>query len=159
MGSCYIPIYELFPNVIFEFGKYSDEAEELFKMGEALFDDVLLKEEFNEYHPRVVGKEGLLYALDSYEKCAIENIKNAFEYQQDLKDMDKKETNEEHLRRLFKEKLNWVSGQFVSGMVDRNEKNKYKLNSTWLIEYDVFELAHILKTYDWVNKSIIHFGW
>lgn len=142
---------------IYELGKlyFDDTAERIYSTGEPLFSNDDVMQMFEDYKPYIVGKKGLLKAIeiykekiiiylsgclkDSYDEFSKEKIESKYKMEKDIKD---------RLR-------NWKSGLAIN----TNENFKNIVSRSWLYEYSIFNLIYLLKTIDWENETILFYGW
>lgn len=141
---------------VFEFGKlyYDDTADKIYSTGVPLFSDKKVMEMLDDYIPYVVGKAGLLKAIeiyknkitdyledcgkDSYDEFSGSQLKSEDKIKSDLKD------------RLMYWKMNRA--------IDVSEDNKYSVTNSWLYEYSIFNLVHLLKIIDWEKETLLFYG-
>ncbi len=161
--SCKYIDYDIFFNNgrdIFEFGKlyWGDVAEQIKLTGRKMF----LNEETNVYFYDsdfyVVGKEGVLKAIEIYT-----NIIKLY-YEDLLKDYVEKElpfdseigryniTSDEKIKKHIAGKLRWL--EYKTNLTD----NKYCFTDSYLYEDSIFNLVSILKNIDWENETVVFYG-
>lgn len=149
---------------IHEFGKlyWDDTAERIYSKGVPLFSKKEVQEQFCDYVPYVVGKDGVLEAIAIYQEKVIDYYKGLLKdgqdyslplgltiHKDDVKSMDKLvEHIEDKLRKIL-----------FLGLADTNEENKWKVTSSWEYEHSIFNLVHILKSIDWEQDTILFYGW
>lgn len=133
-------------DLIYEFGKlYNDLPEKINATGRPLFADKLLKELWNDYDTTIIGKEGLLAAIEWYRSAIQTYYKNLLS-----------ETDDRILSMVKAGYQNYIR-EWDDG-VDVNLENKYNLHTSWKYEHSIFTLVHILKTVDWEKHSLIFYG-
>ena len=152
----YIGLYRL-GHELHEFGKYYENADEMYKHGESLFFSDELNERYEDYGAIVLEPDGI--------KCAIDWTKNkVISYYKDLLN-DNPDKNDvfvdsrpqlDRLKDHAQDELRWWSYEHCPCDSDMN--TPFSVNS-WLYEHVYFDLVHIYKTFDWKNKSIIFMGW
>lgn len=156
--------------VIFEFGKLYWDAtvERINATGERFFKEDEVVEYFADHDFYIVGKAGVEKAIEIYvEKINIwlksllnDEIKKEFEENKvkvmyDLKpeDIDMKQV----IRSISDKVYEWNTNN-----IDWNldlEDDSYSITNSWLYEYQVFNLVHILKTIDWNTYTLLFYGW
>lgn len=148
---------------IFEFGKlyYCDTAKQIYSTGAPLFSDKELQEQYSDYTPFIVGKPGLLKAIEIFKQKIISYYKNLLI--DDVKGMPTLletiiETNksiaekqEEHIRDILRE---WEVGLTI----DLSEERE-SITDSWKYEYSIFDLVRLLKSIDWDKNTILFYGW
>ena len=146
---------------VFEFGKlyYEDTAEQIYGTGVPLFSHKEVMEEFSDFVPYEVGKQGLLKAIEIYHK----KIKDY--YEDLLKDGATQIlpfgielprpniTSADKIKEHIKEKLFWIKYK-----VNLDETKK-TLTDSWQYEDAIFNLVFLLKTIDWEKETLLFYGW
>lgn len=147
---------------VFEFGKlyYDDTAEKIYNTGTPLFTNKETFEYFSDYYPYIVGKDGLLEAINIYQQKILDYYKGLLVDgdeaigpfgivipQPQIKSINK-------LTEEVRDKIFWNN----KGIVDLDEK-KPCVTSTWLYEYSIFNLVFLLKTIDWEKETLLFYGW
>jgi hypothetical protein len=135
---------------ICEFGRiyWDNTAERIISNGVPLFEREEVMEKFLDYQPYIVGKAGLLEAIDIYQNKVISIYKNLLV---DNKDGSAFEKQEKYLRCILNE---WEQGFAIN----LNE-NQQRITSSWKYEYILFELTRLLKTIDFEKDTILFYGW
>lgn len=148
---------------IFEFGKlyWDDTADRIYSKGEPLFTDKEVQEDVSDYDPYVVGKPGVLEAIEIYKRKIIEAYKNLlvdggkqflpggfFIERDDIKSIDK-------IRDFITEKLKWWERL---GAIDLDETHE-SISGSWQYEHQIFELVRLYKSIDWETKTVLFYGW
>lgn len=134
---------------ICEFGRiyWDDTAERIISKGVPLFVRKEVMEKLSDYEPYVVGKTGLLEAINIYQNRVISTYKNLLVDHQDEKASEKQQ---KHLKCILNE---WEQGFAIN----LNEKQK-RITSSWMYEYVLFELTRLLKTIDFEKDTILFYG-
>lgn len=148
---------------IFEFGKlyWDDTADRIYSKGEPLFTDKEVQEDVSDYDPYVVGKPGVLEAIEIYKRKIIESYKDLlvdggvqllpggfYIEREDIKSIDK-------VREFIHEKLKWWE---LFGAIDLDETHE-SISGSWQYEHQIFELVRLYKTIDWGTKTVLFYGW
>ena len=149
-------------DTFFEFGKYYENAEQIEKLGKPLFSLHETQDYFDEYSPYVVEKEAVICAAEYLKKKIIEWYSGLLMTQEEYDSthiaFGRKRTQDERIREhLEHQKNEWVNA-FGLSAVDLDMESD-KITSSWLYEYEIFELAHQLKTMDWENNTLVFCGW
>ena len=142
---------------VFEFGKlYLDNTAELiYSTGVPLFFNSDIIRVFEYYRPYVVGKKGLLKAIEIYQYKIIKYLEDCMLDTYDefsKKPVSSKNKIEEDIVNRWK----YWKGKDVLNL---NEENKELITNSWLYEYSIFNLVHLLKTIDWEKETILFCGW
>lgn len=151
----YWPLYYL-GEQLFDFGEYNN-AEEMYKHGDALFYSLELREAYDDYSPIVLDESGLL--------CAIEwNRNRVADIYEDLlreKSTDKWNTQSQfdrmkvHIKYQYEEWRN----EFFPELKPYDLSDRKCIVSSWKYEYQIFELVRVYKEIDWENDCIVFYGW
>lgn len=162
----YVDFHEIInQKCVFEFGKlyFEDTSEQIYNTGTPLFNNEEVMKFFSDYEPFIVGKKGLLKAIEIYK----EKIKKY--YKDILIDGEERiipifgfTVKDEEIKSIDKVKKEiqckirmW---EHSKGIVDIDENNK-NVTQSWLYEYSIFNLVFILKTIDWEKETILFYGW
>lgn len=149
---------------VHEFGKlyWDDTAERIYGKGVPLFSKKEVQDEFENYAPYVVGKEGVLEAISIYQEKVLnyyksllvdgEERKIPFGFTITIDDVKSIDKVLEHLEG----KISKISHL---GLANIEENNKWQVTSSWEYEHSIFNLVHILKSIDWEQDTILFFGW
>ena len=147
-----------------EFGKlyWDDTAERIYSKGVPLFAKKEVQDEFSDYVPYVVGKEGVLEAIAIYQEKVINYykglLKDGIDYCLPLSLTIHKD-DVESIDKLIAHIENKLQKILYLGLADTNEKNKWQVTSSWEYEHSIFNLVHILKSIDWEQDTILFYGW
>nr|DAI49538.1 MAG TPA: hypothetical protein [Caudoviricetes sp.] len=148
---------------IFEFGKlyWDDTADRIYSKGEPLFTDKEVQEDVSDYDPYVVGKPGVLEAIEIYKRKIIEAYKNLlvdggkqflpggfYIERDDIKSIDK-------IRDFIHERLKWWERL---GAIDLDETHE-SISDSYQYEHQIFELVRLYKSIDWETKTVLFYGW
>lgn len=139
---------------LFEFGKYYENSNEMYKHGDSLFTSDELNKRYSDYGIIVIKEDGLLCALDWQRKHVIKMYEDLLR-EKSIQDWETRS----QLDRLIanaKDYLMWW--KYSNGPADL-DKGHEQLVHSWLYEHTYFELARIYKTFDWENKSMLFMGW
>ena len=129
---------------VFEFGKlyWENTAERIYSKGIPLFTNAEVQEYVSDYYPYVVGKEGLLEAIEVYREKITNLYRNLIE-----------EDDKEKIKTHLEEYAYWSTK-----IVETDEDCKY-LTGSWLYEHHIFDLVYLLKTIDWATETLLFYGW
>lgn len=150
-------------NIFFEFGKYYENAKNIYKLGKPLFSNADTQNRFCEYVPYVVERDAVLCAIEDYRQKVIDWYKGLLQSQEEY-DASHKPWERSHLKQEqrihhhLKNKLDEWENSCGLLPYDTNEESEQIVRS-WLYEYEVFELVHRLKTMDWENNTLVFCGW
>lgn len=147
---------------VFEFGKlyWDDTISQIESTGYPMFQDAEVWESMYDYSPYVVGKEGLLKAIEIYKRKIIHSyedlLKDGAEYLlpfgctvkvDDIKSVDK-------LAEFIQEKLTWWKRL---GVIDLDESHEW-LSKSWQYEHQIFDLVRLYKSIEWNKYTLIFVG-
>ena len=135
---------------VFEFGKlyWDDTADRIYSKGEPLFSRDEVQDCFNDYVPYVVGKEGLLEAIEIYRAKVLSYYQSLIEENGEAEKQHAELVN--HVRdKIFQWKY--------QGTVNTNE-DQVSITGSWEYEHSIFNLAHLLKTIDWEKDTLLFYG-
>lgn len=139
-------------NVLFEFGKYYENSDEMYKHGDSLFTSEELNGYYSDYGTIVLDPAGVLCAIEWQRNHIIEM------YEDLLREKSSREwDSRSQLYRLIenaKDYLRW----WQYGPADLNLEHE-NLTHSWLYEHTFFDLVRIYKTFDWDNESMLFMGW
>lgn len=157
----------------FEFGKYYENAEDLYKLGTPLFKGSL-EERYCDYGIIFGGDELIQSAIKWQEEHIKEYystlINNTFssEYTQIITEqkytkngvLDKEKMHYERLLEHCKEQMGmgW-NRSFGSDSYLNMDKDNYILTESWLYELSLFNLISFYKHFDADKQYILFFGW
>ena len=116
-------------------------------------------EEFSDYVPYEVGKQGLLKAIEIYRQKIKDYYEDLlkdgatqilpFDFELPRPDITSADKIKEHI----KEKLSWIKYK-----VNLDETKK-TLTDSWQYEDTIFNLVFLLKTIDWEKETLLFYGW
>lgn len=150
----YIDIHEILNQKrIFEFGKlyWDDTVEKIQACGQPLFDIEATQKAFEHYNPYMMGKEGLLKAIEIYKGKIINYYKSLLVDDKDYRAL----TSPAKLRDYVEDMLDWWE-RF--GVLDLNE-NHEQISDSWKFEHQIFELVRLYKSINWKEKCLLFYGW
>ena len=151
----YVGLYNL-GNMLFEFGKYYANSNEMYKHGDSLFTSDELNENFYDEDAIILNKEGLVCAIE-WQRDRIISI-----YEDLLKEQSSNEFDErsqfDRMREHIKSHLLWWKPTYGLGTAYTLDESPDLVNS-WLYEHTIFDLVRIYKTFDWENKCLMFMGW
>lgn len=153
-----VELYLHFPRTLgqeelYEFGTlYCNTDERIYSKGEPLFRNKETQEHFVEEDPYLMGKEGMIEAIECYKDKIIKYYTNLLKVCKG-EEVDEffRDTPEKHIRGKL---LNWD----FNGVVDTNLNHGF-LTYSWEYEHAIFNLLHILKTTDWDKKALLFYGY
>lgn len=158
-GILPVPLYDL-GKEFFGFGKYYENAENVQRLGEPLFKDGDLQEEYSGYEPYIIGEDGFRNVLE-YQK---EKIKEQFEYmlystkeerEDKLDTRSREDMFEEYIKEMYYEWQSPYTGNTLAVNMGEGESVTY----SWKYEYSIFELLRLYKSMDWDNYRLLLIGW
>lgn len=159
-----VDIHRAFKQVrVFEFGKlyYDNTADRIYDKGNDLFTNPDTQVMFSDYHPAVVGKEGVLEAIEIYRQKVLSYYNSLLEptdkYRLPLGLGEIEEEADPAEKRLkeVQSKIREWSNPYI---LDLNLESS-SLTGSWLYEYTIFELIRVLKSTDWDKETILFYGW
>lgn len=152
----YWPLYNL-GEQLFDFGDCYPNADEMYKYGDALFNSIELRKEYDHYCPIVLDKSALL--------CAIEwNRNKVADMYEDLcreKSIDgwNKQNQFDRLKLHAKQKAEEWRNEDFPMLKPYDLSDSDCIVSSWLYEYQIFELVRVYKSIDWETDCIVFYGW
>lgn len=150
----YFPVYDL-GKELFEFGKYYENAEEMYKHGESLFTSEELKEIYNDFGAIVIDKSGLLCAIEWQKNRIISLYEDLLREKSQNEYMNTNLSQFDRLKMSANDYLHW----WKFGCYQLDDGKKHEVASSWLYEHTIFNLILIYKTFDWEKNCIIFCGW
>ena len=162
----YCPLYHL-GKELFEFGKYYENEDEIYKHGDSLFTSNELNERYYEYGAIICDENAILCAIEwqkqhiikMYENLINNTFEDSLERYNYSREIDDKELHYQRLLRHCKDHLNWWKPEFGDYSAININKEKNNLVTSWLYEHTIFDLVRIYKTFDWENKCLLFMGW
>ena len=111
----------------------------------------------------IVKPESLLVCAEHYKQNAAKWWRNIIT-SIDMTDEEIKEDwkNYPEGRPNIKERLEWHVRELESkyiDVLDTDIKDKYRITSSWVYEYTMFELIHLYKTIDWDKYYLVWLGY
>lgn len=182
--SLYKGVYD-YGDTLHEFGKYTGFNPPK-KSLKPFFRNKHLMSHYSEYDFYVVTPEFLIYVIEGYKERVksyyskmmspffekrwdtksewLKTIKSdldeslEYRYTFDFSKITQEEQNQlfqmiEHVKSMW---LEWSSNTIAP--VDTNLE-KRSISGSWKYEYAIFELTHILKSFDWKKKVMIYYGY
>ena len=152
----YWPLYYI-GEELFDFGDSYENSEEMYKHGDSLFYSLELREAYDDYCPIFLDKSGLL--------CAIEwNRNKVADIYEDLmreKSSDRWNTQNQldRMKAHIHDKVEEWRNEFFPELKPYDLSDRPTLVSSWLFEYQIFDLVRVYKSIDWENDCIIFYGW
>lgn len=161
-----MPVYRL-GKEIFEFGKYYENGEEIYKHGDSLFASNELNERYSDYGAIICDENAILCAIEwqkqhiikMYENLVNNTFEESYERYAYPSDIDDKELHYQRLLRHCKDYLYWWDPKFGGFSAVDMDKEKDGIVHSWLYEHTIFDLVRIYKTFDWENKCLLLCGW
>lgn len=141
---------------VFELGKlyWDDTSERIYSTGEPLFSNDDVMELFDDYVPYIVGKEGMKKAIEIYQEKIIKYLSFCLVDSYD-EFSEEKIKSEDKMKKDIVDRLSYWKSGFV---IDTNENIKNIVTRSWLYEYSIFNLVHLLKTIDWETETLLFYG-
>lgn len=140
----------------FNFGAYYDNQEEINKTGKPLFSFEEIQDYYEEYSPYIIGKEGVLQAIEHQKNLIVEYYKNVLkENDEGQSSLFFDKTKEEAMNIVLQDKITEWSGNGILNL----DENDPTITNSWKYEYSIFELTRLYKTMDWDNYGLMIMGW
>jgi hypothetical protein len=150
---------------IFVFGSNFGAIKEVHDSSKELFSDKELNDYYKEYDFRVCDKETLLTIIEYYRKMILNSFKKLLTApEKEIKNHIEGKIGEwENLSEVLH-----IEDTFKDKESERKYNEEYypydislsnKIVASWLYEYEIFELVHILKTFDWEHYNLLFYGW
>lgn len=145
---------------IYNFGSAYNNAEELYKHGDALFQNIDMRKEFYEEKPIILDKSGLLCAIEYNRNCVIKEMEDLLSETSSCS-LDKRSQFDRMKDYIYSKHQEWTAFKEWG-----EQLNVYNINpdsdnivGSWYFEYQIFELVRIYKTFDWESNDMLLFGW
>lgn len=128
-----------------------DLEEQLHSMGKPLFSNQEIQNEFIDEQPIIVGKEGLLKAIEYFRGKIVRFLETFFTESGTLIE---KRVQSDMEQRLFAWKyLPLINlSEEESNTVSNSSQFEYEF-----FEYEIFNLVHLLKTIDWEYETLLFY--
>lgn len=163
----YCPVYNVGYTAVHEFGKYyENNYDEFNKKQKRIFKNKELDAEYEEYDFQYGGQELLEFAIQDYHsriKRWFENLSSPKtclpEYETWNKTED--ELKEMHYQKLVNEckaKTYEWNKSFGLSPYNMNKKTQCCVSS-WLYEYEIFDLVRMYKLFDSKKHYVVYYGW
>lgn len=147
----YVPLFNL-GSAVYEFGKYYENSDEMYKHGDSLFCSDELNEQYEEYGAIVVERSGVKCAIDFYGN-KVKKIYEDLLQEKSASGWDDR-SQIDRLKSHVKDYLYW----WEFGPADMDLSHD-RIVRSWLYEHEYFELVRIYKTFDFENKALVFMGW
>ena len=162
----YMPLYHL-GRELFNFGKFYENEDDIYKNGDSLFTSDELNERYSDYGAIICNKKALLSAIEwqkqriikIYENLINNTFEDSFERYAYAKDIDEKELHFKRLLHHCTDHLRWWKPEFGDYTAINLDEENDNLVDSWLYEHTIFDLVRIYKTFDWENKCLMFMGW
>lgn len=162
----YCPLYHL-GKELFEFGKYYENSDEIYKHGDSLFTSEELNKRYFDYGAIVCDENAILCAIEwqkqhiinMYEHLINNTFEDDFQKYTFPNDIDEKELHYQRLLEHCKDHLMWWKPMYGVGSAINTNKETDSIAHSWLYEHTIFDLVRIYKTFDWENKCLLFCGW
>lgn len=113
---------------------------------------------------RILSRDGLIKLIEAYKADISEYYGEMFDKVADANksnDLEElilpKEVSGKILSMLYAKKSDWCSAH--SQIVQLESGKDGEMTGSWRMEYAIFNIVHILKTFDWENDYLIYSGW
>lgn len=137
---------------MYDLGKmYWDDSAEKIHGHHELFNDPKVREIFADNEMYVVGKEGLIRAIEVYKQKIVDYYKNLLVDDFTFKKRTSAQKIQEHLEDVLEELR-------FKDFLDLDPNTKNILTWSWKYEYEIFNLVHILKIMDWEKDTLLMIG-
>jgi hypothetical protein len=150
--------YPPFHTELYEIGKYVD-----FKVGRLPFYDFDIEKETDAEFD-IITKEGLKAIIDSYHESTFKHYSEMLKpFERFIKnpEMDYLPSEEDikEVVAAISRKVNAWKSEFVKPYWLDEERTDGEIVRSWSIEYAIFNLVYIYRTFDWENDYLIYSGW
>jgi hypothetical protein len=150
-------------NEFHEFGKYYENAENIYNLGKPLFENKDTQGHFEDYDPYVVGVDAVLCAIEDYRKKIVKWYSELLLTQEEYDAVNPYfskhgQTQDERIRTHLKSQMEEWENRFGYCAIN-TDMDSTKIVRSWLYEYAIFELVHQMKMMDWDNNTIVFYGW
>lgn len=162
-GSC-ISLHDLLGrNEFHGFGKYYENAENIYNLGKPLFENKETQEQFEDYEPYVVGIDAVLCAIEDYRKKIVKWYSKLLMTQEECDAANQyhsehRQTQDERIRTHLTNQMEEWENEFGYYAIN-TDMDSNKIVHSWLYEYAIFELVHQMKMMDWEKDTLVFYGW
>lgn len=160
----YFNIHDIPQKEIIEFGKlyWDDTSSRIYSKGKPLFENKETQERYEDYKPYLVGKDGLIEAINIYKDKIISYYESLFKENEKLCDpffhipfaeIEKPiaEKCVEHCRDIL--------GEWKRNFAIETNLEEESISKSWKYEYHIFEMVRLLKSIDFNKYEILFYGW
>jgi hypothetical protein len=145
---------------IFELGKldWDDTAVKIAETGVPLFNDEEMQKYYENYDPYVVGKEGLLKAIEIYKENVVRYYNGLLSEEaadDDDSEFEEPRTRERKWEKHLKDKLRAWQRPSILNL----DETKEQITDSWEYEYVIFELIRLLKSINWEENTVLFYGY
>lgn len=162
--EAWVNIHDLLGRTEFhEFGKYYENANNIYNLGKPLFENKDTQEHFEDYEPYVIGIDAVLCAIEDYRQKIIKWYKELLMPQKEYEEVHpfyglKKQTQDERIKNHITNQLGEWENRF-NFLPINTDMDSNKIVRSWLYEYEIFELVHQMKIMDWEKNTLVFYGW
>lgn len=137
---------------IFEYGTlyWDDTVERIHNIGQKLFTNKDVQEEFIDFDIYLVGKAALKVTIDIYKDKIIKMYEHLFDNKA-LTETEIKDKYESHL----KEYQYWWTSSYALNLKEKDDR----ICDSWLYEHQIFELVRLYKIIDFEKYDLIFLGY
>lgn len=152
----YWPLYYL-GDQLFDFGDGYPNADEMYKHGDALFSNTDLRKVYVDNNPIVLDESGLLCAIE-WNRNKVADIYEDLMREESV-DIWNKQNQLDRMKAHIHDKVYEWRNEFFPMLKPYDLSDRDCIVSSWLYEYQIFELVRVYKSIDWQNDCIIFYGW
>ena len=136
-----------------------DNTNAMISLGAPLFTDVNTQNRFNDYSPYVVGKGGVKNAIDFMHSQISDYFKSLTLSDDEYKEWKKTHpcigTQKDRIKNEIMGKMEeWEDIEFPPYSLNPDQP----LVTSWLYEYEIFQLVELYRETDWEKNTTIFFG-
>lgn len=160
-GKTYPDIpFRMFGTELFDFGSGYDNAGKIQAMSTRVFKNAKLAKHFEEYEPFLISKEGLRCAIEYYRDKIIKELTHSLAAPLNTP-LDYMSPEDKCKAYVHEELKAWKQFE-IFGNPEHNVYNLGEgdnLTSSCYIEFAIWDLVRIYKTFDWENNCMLFYGW
>ena len=138
--------------VAFELGKYIDFYNEIKPHLRKMFTDEEVHKQFNEETECMLAKPEILQTIATIYRKKVLNFYQDL-MQEKSSELCDSRTQLERMKAEVRSHITW------NEYLDRLPNNKWNINETWLYEYEIFNILHLMRVFNPKKQVLIWRGW
>lgn len=145
--------------MVFEFGKWYENSDNIADIGKPLFKNVELQEHFSDYNPYIVGKEAIENAIEWQRVQILKYFNNLLLNKDERQGLDRFDTRtrEQRMEEAIRSKITEWDNPWTKPY--HLKEGSDEIVKSWLYEYTIFELVKLYNTTNWKTECVVFMGW